>query len=99
MQQTASERQAAPSVTVEADSPRPIHSRKLAGQNCKQISNNGSATPPCQNTQCFICSRIYFDQRFRKCPHCNSDSVQHYTNADLSHFARDPIRQSFEAGT
>ena len=41
-----------------------------------------------RSTQCFNCSRIYFDQSLTRCPHCKSDSLQHYTTADLTHFAR-----------
>ncbi|MGA8554373.1 MAG: hypothetical protein WB630_08135 [Candidatus Acidiferrales bacterium] len=47
--------------------------------------------------QCFICSRIYFDQEFLRCPRCRSDSLQHYRTADLNYFARDRIGESFEA--
>lgn len=48
-----------------------------------------------RSTQCFICSRIYFDQQFSKCPNCNSSSLQHYTTADLDHFAHNGVREPF----
>jgi predicted Zn-ribbon and HTH transcriptional regulator len=50
---------------------------------------------PDRSTQCFNCSRIYFDQALSRCPHCNSDSLQHYTTADLNHFAHNGVRESF----
>lgn len=50
------------------------------------------------SVQCFTCSRLFFDQSLSRCPHCNSDSLQHYATADLNYFARDPVRESFEAG-
>ena len=48
-----------------------------------------------RSTQCFICSRIYFDQNLSKCPHCNSDSLQHYRTTDLNHFEHGGVRESF----
>jgi hypothetical protein len=48
-----------------------------------------------RSTQCFVCSRIYFDQNLSKCPHCNSDSLQHYATSDLDHLAHGGVRESF----
>jgi predicted Zn-ribbon and HTH transcriptional regulator len=48
-----------------------------------------------RSTQCFICSRIYFDQNLSKCPHCNSGSLQHYRTSDLNHFEHGRVRESF----
>ena len=50
---------------------------------------------PNRSTQCFVCSRIYFDQNLSKCPHCNSDSLQHYATSDLNHLAHSGGRESF----
>ena len=50
---------------------------------------------PDRSTQCFICSRIYFDKDLSKCPNCNSDSLQHYTTADLNHFVHNGVREPF----
>jgi hypothetical protein len=50
---------------------------------------------PDRSTQCFNCSRIYFDQVLSRCPHCNSDSLQHYTTADLDRFAHSGAREPF----
>jgi hypothetical protein len=47
------------------------------------------------STQCFMCSRIYFDQHLSKCPNCNNVSLQHYTTADLNHFAQNGVRGPF----
>jgi hypothetical protein len=88
MQETQSETKAAPGAMVIGD--RPIYGRGLWGSDRQQVPDIVAARPR-QNTQCFICSRIYFDQTLRKCPHCNSDSLQHYTTDDLNHFARDPV--------
>jgi hypothetical protein len=92
MQQATSETQAAVGVIVEAGSRQPIYNRKPARQNCEQASDDAFARRLCQNTQCFMCSRIYFGQRLRKCPHCNSESVHHYATVDLNLFARDTVR-------
>jgi hypothetical protein len=91
MQQIASETLEALRVTVTVEGPRPVRRRELTGRDCEQLSNNSSAPRSPQNTQCFMCSRIYFDQSLSTCPHCNSDSLQHYSTADLNHFARDPV--------
>jgi hypothetical protein len=48
-----------------------------------------------RSSQCFNWSRIYFDQVLSKCPHCNSGSIQHYTTADLNHFAHNGVREPF----
>jgi len=48
-----------------------------------------------RSTQCFVCSRIYFDRNLSKCPHCNSDALQHYTTSDLSHLAHTGGRGAF----
>lgn len=48
-----------------------------------------------RSTQCFVCSRIYFDQDLSKCPHCNSDSLQHYATSDLKNLAHSGVRESF----
>jgi hypothetical protein len=63
----------------------------IGTQEKSRAFRDSSRETECENsdrsTQCFICSRIYFDQNLSKCPHCNSDSLQHYTTADLNHFA------------
>jgi hypothetical protein len=99
MQQAASETREALRLPVTVDSRRQAQTRELPGRDCQQPSNNSSTTPSSQNTQCFICSRIYFDQNLQKCPHCNSGSLQHYTTDDLNQFARDPARKSFGVGS
>ena len=48
-----------------------------------------------RSTQCFMCSRIYFDKDLYKCPICNSDSLQQYTTADLNHFVHNAARGPF----
>jgi len=48
-----------------------------------------------RSTQCFNCSRIYFDQDLAKCPNCNSVSLQHYTTADLNLLADNGLREPF----
>jgi len=50
---------------------------------------------PDRSTQGFDCGRIYFGQVLSRCPHCNSDSLQHYTTADLNHFAHNGAREPF----
>lgn len=99
MQQLASETQEALRVTFTVDGPPPVRKRELTSRDFEQLSNNLSATGSSQNTQCFVCSRIYFDQSLQRCPHCNSESLQHYTTDDLNHFARDRVRKPFEART
>lgn len=58
---------------------RSDQSRKTAFENSRR------------STQCFICSRIYFDRELSKCPNCGSNSLQHYTSADLNHFAHNGV--------
>jgi len=100
MQQITSETQAALKVTGAVGGRRSSQWRESTGRKCEQMSNsNLFATRSCQSTQCFICSRIYFDQSLRKCPHCNSNSVQHFTTDDLSHFARGPVQEPFGGAT
>lgn len=91
MQQVTSEMPAAVSVILPADFQRPAQGHELPGLDREQISNRVSPAQSSQNTQCFICSRIYFGQRLHRCPRCNSDSVLHFPTADLDHFARDPV--------
>ena len=91
MQETRSETQAALRVTFAADGQLTCHGPELTGPYCQPMPSNASAARARENTQCFICSRIYFDQSLSKCPHCNSDALQHYSTADLNHFARDPV--------
>jgi hypothetical protein len=98
MQQIASERREALRLPVTVDGRRPTQTRELPGRDCEPPSNNTSATRSSANTQCFICSRIYFDQSLQRCPHCNSESLQHYTSDDLNLFARDSAKKSFGVG-
>ena len=98
MQEMATETREALRLPVTVDGRRSTETREPTGRDCEQMSNNTSATRSSQNTQCFICSRIYFDQNLQRCPHCNSESLQHYTNDDLNQFARDPARKSFGIG-
>jgi len=98
MQEIATETREALRVTFTVDRRRPTQRRDLTGRDCEQLSNNTSATRSSANTQCFICSRIYFDQNLQRCPHCNSESLQHYTIDDLNHFARDSAKKSFGVG-
>jgi len=99
MQQIASETREAPRVTVTVDGPRPVRKRGLTSRDFEQLSKNSSAARSSQSTQCFVCSRIYFDQSLQRCPHCNSESLQYYTTDDLNQFARDPIRKPLEPVT
>ena len=99
MQELATETREALRITVTVHDRRPIRRRELTRRDCEQLSNNTSAARSPQNTQCFTCSRIYFGQSLQRCPHCNSDSLQHYTTDDLNHFARDPVRAPFGVST
>ena len=47
-----------------------------------------------KHTQCFTCSRIYFDELFHSCPHCGSATVRHYNSEELNHFSREPGREA-----
>ena len=98
MQEMATETREALRLPVTVDGRRSTETREPTGRDCERMSNNTSATRSSQNTQCFICSRIYFDQSLQRCPHCNSESLQHYTNDDLNQFARDPAKKSFGFG-
>lgn len=90
-QQISSETQVALTASVAVDDRRPAQRPALTGRGREQISNDEAVARSSQNTQCFICSRIYFDQDLQKCPNCNSSSLQHYTNDDLIHFARGTV--------
>jgi len=63
-----------------------------ARRNPSRVTESGSSD---RSTQCFNCSRIYFDQDLSKCPNCNSVSLQHYTTADLNYFADNGFREPF----
>jgi hypothetical protein len=41
-----------------------------------------------RHTECFICSRIYFNRLLHSCPHCGSTTVRHYDSEDLNYFAQ-----------
>jgi hypothetical protein len=99
MQEVVTETREAFKVTVRVDGRRPIRMPELTDRGREQLSNDPSGTRSSQNTQCFICSRIYFDQSLQRCPNCNSESLLHYTTDDLNQFARDSARKSFEVGT
>lgn len=36
-----------------------------------------------KHTECFSCSRIYFDSLLPSCPHCGSTMVRHYNSEEL----------------
>lgn len=95
MPQTASEMATILSVILRTDSDRAADAQELTAQDCEQMLKDAFATRSYQSTQCFVCSRIYFDQTLQKCPHCSSESLHHYTTADLVHFVRDPTRSPF----
>lgn len=99
MQQTLSETQEVLNVTFTTDGRRPIQPRESVNQDCHYMSTDALVARSSGTTQCFMCSRIYFDQLLQKCPHCNSEAVQHYLIDDLNHFARDPLRNPYVAGT
>jgi hypothetical protein len=40
-----------------------------------------------KHTQCFSCSRIYFDRLLPSCPHCGSAMVRHYNSEELTYFS------------
>ena len=61
----------------------------------REPSRETEGENPDRSTQCFVCSRIYFDQNLSKCPHCHSDSLQHYATSDLGHFCASGVRESF----
>jgi len=42
-----------------------------------------------KHTECFNCSRTYFDRFFEACPHCGSDSVLHYSSEEMNYFCRE----------
>jgi ribosomal protein L37E len=37
-----------------------------------------------KHTECFSCSRIYFDRLLPSCPHCGSAMVRHYNSEELN---------------
>jgi len=42
-----------------------------------------------KHTECFNCSRTYFDRFFEACPHCGRDSVLHYSSEEMNYFCRE----------
>jgi len=40
-----------------------------------------------KHTECFSCSRIYFDRLLASCPHCGSATVRHYNSEELNYFS------------
>jgi hypothetical protein len=95
MQQIELEPQITITLAIAAESAWPKSPHTSIEEDCK-VASNGAGS--CYCVQCFTCSRIYFDQKLSRCPRCNSDSLQHYTTADLNYFARDRVGDSFEAG-
>lgn len=95
MQQATSEMAVILSLILRTDGDRATETQELTDQDCEQMLNDAFATRSYQSTQCFVCSRIYFDRTLQKCPHCNSESLHYYTTADLVHFVRDPKRSPF----
>src|SRR5207248_5476160 len=43
---------------------------------------------PKQHTECFMCSRIFFDMFLEQCPRCGSRSLRQYTSGEFNTFAR-----------
>lgn len=41
-----------------------------------------------RHTGCFTCSRFFFNRVMRRCPHCRSAAVQHYSTNELELLAR-----------
>ena len=95
MQQATSEIAAILSLILRTDGDRASARQELTDQDCEQMLNDAFAMRSYQSTQCFLCSRIYFDQTLQKCPHCDSESLHYYTTADLVHFVRDPTGLPF----
>lgn len=42
-----------------------------------------------EHTYCFMCARTYFCRMLDECPHCGSQSIQHYTSDELHLFGPD----------
>jgi hypothetical protein len=40
-----------------------------------------------KHTECFSCSRIYFDRLLPSCPHCGSAMVRHYKSEELNYLS------------
>jgi hypothetical protein len=40
-----------------------------------------------KHTECFSCSRIYFDRFLPSCPHCGSAMVRHYNPEELHYLS------------
>src|SRR4029077_4692802 len=40
-----------------------------------------------KHTECFSCSRIYFDRLLPSCPHCGCAMVRHYNSEELNYFS------------
>ncbi len=40
-----------------------------------------------KHTECFSCSRIYFDRLLPSCPHCGSAMVRHYNSEELNYLS------------
>jgi hypothetical protein len=40
-----------------------------------------------KHTECFGCSRIYFDRLLPSCPHCGSAMVRHYNPEELNYLS------------
>ncbi len=48
-----------------------------------------------QHTECFTCSRFYFNELVQRCPCCGSESIQHYSTDDLGLLSRFGDRGSY----
>ncbi len=67
-------------------------SRTSADCRCDALTRSGSITNTRElkkHTECFNCSRTYFDRFFEACPHCGSDSVLHYSSEEMNYFCRE----------
>ena len=41
-----------------------------------------------RHTECFSCSRIFFDRLLAECPHCGSAMVRHYSSEELNYLSQ-----------
>src|SRR6266566_888575 len=61
---------------------------RARGPRLRKIGIDRSTRKITTHTECFTCSRIFFDRLFDSCPHCGRTTARHYYSEDLNYFTQ-----------
>jgi hypothetical protein len=62
--------------------------KRARGPRLRKLGIDRSTRKITTHTECFTCSRIYFDRPFDSCPHCGRTTARHYDSEDLNYFTQ-----------